>query len=71
MKLNPLDIFIDITQGFDYLWSEHKKLCYGLCAIAFVLMVIGVINAQYYPFASGVAICAGSILAAYFIGRES
>ncbi len=71
MKFNPLDIFIDITEGFDRLWAEHKKLCYGLCLIAFVLMMVGVITAEYYPFATGVAVCLGSIVAAYFIGRES
>lgn len=68
--INPLDIFIDITQGFDWLWSHQKKLCYGLSAIALVLMTIGTFSAEFWPFAIGIAVCLGSTVAAFVIGHD-
>ena len=71
MKFNPLDIFIDITQGYDILWSKQKKLAIGLVALALGLMIWGLATALLWPFVAGCGVCAGSTAAAYVIGRES
>jgi len=71
MKFNPLDIFIDITQGFDVMWSKHMKLSIGLSALAMGLMIWGLVTAGFWPFVAGVGVCGGSIAAAFVIGRES
>lgn len=71
MKFNPLDIFIDITQGFDIYWTKQKKLAIGMCALAFGLMSYGLYDAELWPFVGGIAVCIGNVLAAFVIGRES
>lgn len=71
MKFNPLDIFIDITQGFDIYWTKQKKLAIGMCALAFGLMVWGLLAAAIWPFVAGISVCAGNVAAAFVIGRES
>ena len=71
MKFNPLDIFIDITQGFDWLWEHQTKLCYGLVALSAGLMIWGLLASALWPFVAGIGVCCGSIAAAYVIGRES
>ena len=70
MKFNPLDIFIDITQGYDIIWTKQKKLAIGLCSLALGLMVWGLLAAALWPFVAGIAVCGGSTAAAFVIGRE-
>jgi len=71
MKFNPLDIFIDITQGFDIYWTKQKKLAIGMCALALGLMTFGLVTAELWPFVGGIVVCIGNVAAAFVIGRES
>lgn len=66
-----IDIAMDIIDGYDWLWSKHERIGWGLIALAMVPMTIGVFKASFYPFAFGVAVVVVTTVAAYIKGRES
>lgn len=65
------DAALNVIDGFDWLWSKHERIGWGLVGLAFVPMVIGAFQAAFYPFAFGVAVVGLSCLGAYIVGRES
>lgn len=65
------DAAMNVIDGFDWLWSKHDRIGWGLVALAMVPMTVGAFKASFYPFAFGVGVIVVTCVAAYIKGRES